>query len=230
MVRQEWEPQKVPDPNLRNKMAEKKTNKEEEKKIEKEETVETPKEEAKKEIVEEKKESPEKEKQRTSKEHIKSKETEKAKEKEEETKEKKVEKKEIKVKKTDAVINATAAPISTKHSIAVCKFIKGKKIEEAIENLEKVISLKKAVPMKGEIPHRKGIMSGRYPKKTAEHFIKLLKGLSANANVNGLENPIIYKAIANMASRPYSKFGRVRRKRTHVKLIVKEKILKEVKK
>ena len=90
--------------------------------------------------------------------------------------------------------------------------------------MEKVILLKKPVPMKGEIPHRKGMMSGRYPKKTAEHFIKLLKSLSANASVNGLEKPIISEAIANLASRPYSKFGRVRKKRTHVKIIVKEKL------
>ena len=134
------------------------------------------------------------------------------------TEEKPVEKKESKVKKTSAFVNISSLPISTKHSIAVCKFIKGKKIEKAIDDLEKVILLKKAVPMKGEIPHRKGMMSGRYPKKTAGHFIKLLKGLSANANVDGVENPVISEAIANLASRPYSKFGRVRKKRTHIKI------------
>jgi len=136
----------------------------------------------------------------------------------EKTEEKPVEKKETEVKKTSAFVNISSIPISTKHSIAICKFIKGKKIEGAIDDLEKVVLLKKAVPMKGEIPHRKGMMSGRYPKKAAGHFIKLLKGLSANANVNGLEAPVISEAIANLASRPYSKFGRVRRKRTHIKI------------
>ena len=126
-------------------------------------------------------------------------------------------------KKTIAIVNGKNLPISTKYSVAICKFIKRKKIENAISDLEQVLAYKKAVPMKGEIPHRKGMMSGRYPKKTAEYFIKLLKGLSANANVNGLENPVISEAIANMASRPYSRFGRVRKKRTHVKIIVKEK-------
>ena len=158
-------------------------------------------------------------------------ETEKIDDKKEETKGEK--KKPIetkpKTKKTEAFVNVLSSPISTKHSMAVCKFIKGKKIEEAISDLKKVSMLKKAVPMKGEIPHRKGMMSGRYPKKTAEHFIKILKGLSANANVNGLENPVISEAIANLASRPYSKFGRVRKKRTHVKIIVKEIINKELK-
>jgi ribosomal protein L22 len=65
-------------------------------------------------------------------------------------------------------------------------------------------------------------MSGRFPKKATQNFIRLLKSLSANANHNGLENPILVEAVANIGSRPYGKFGRVRKKRTHVKIKVKE--------
>ncbi|HED06054.1 MAG TPA: hypothetical protein ENI61_05155 [Ignavibacteria bacterium] len=130
-----------------------------------------------------------------------------------------------KIKKTKAVVNSFNLPISTKHSKAVCKFIKGKKIEKAIDDLEKVIVQKKPVPMKGEIPHQKGIMSGRYPKKTAQYFIKLLKNLSANANLHEIENPLIKDAIANIGSRPYGKFGRVRRKRTHIKITAIKKVM-----
>jgi len=141
-------------------------------------------------------------------------------------KEEKTEKKPVqeKPKKTEAVVNAHNLPISTKYSAAICRFIKNKKIENAIADLEQVLVLKKAVPMKGEIPHRKGkgIMSGRFPKKATQNFIRLLKSLSANANHNGLENPILVEAIANIGSRPYGKFGRVRKKRTHVKIKVKE--------
>ena len=81
--------------------------------------------------------------------------------------------------------------------------------------------------MKGEIPHRKGkgIMSGRYPKNATEHFIRILKNLLANANYNNINDPIITEAISNLAQRPFGKFGRVRKKRTHVKIIAKEKIL-----
>lgn len=151
--------------------------------------------------------------------------------KEEKVKKEKTEKKSVqeKPKKTSAVVNAHNLPVSTKHSAAICKFIRNKKIENAIADLEQVLVLKKAVPMKGEIPHRKGkgIMSGRFPKKATQNFIRLLKSLSANANHNGLENPIIVEAIANIGSRPYGKFGRVRKKRTHVKIKVKEK--KEIK-
>tara|TARA_Y100000034_G_scaffold19272_2_gene21716 strand:- start:7244 stop:7807 length:564 start_codon:yes stop_codon:yes gene_type:complete len=125
-------------------------------------------------------------------------------------------------KKTIAIVNGKNLPISTKYSVAICKFIKRKKIENAISDLEQVLAYKKAVPMKGEIPHRKGkIMSGRYPKKAVEHFIRLLKSLLANANE--LNDPIINEAIANIGSRPYGKFGAVRKKRSHIKIIAKEK-------
>lgn len=127
-------------------------------------------------------------------------------------------------KKTEAIVNAVSLPISTKYSVAICRFIKRKKIENAITDLEQILVHKKAIPMKGEIPHRKGrIMSGRYPKKATEHFIKLLKSLLANSNANGLDNPVITDAVANLASRPFGRFGRVRKKRTHVSIKVKEK-------
>lgn len=126
-------------------------------------------------------------------------------------------------KKNFAVVNASDLPISTKHSKAICKFIKGKKIEDAISDLEQVLALKKAVPMKGEIAHQKGkgMMSGRFPKKASENFIKLLKSLSANSINNEVENPVIVEAISNIGSRPYGRFGRTRMKRTHVKISAK---------
>ena len=78
--------------------------------------------------------------------------------------------------------------------------------------------------MKGEIPHRKGkMMSGRFPQKAVEHFIKLLKSLSANAVVNELDEPVIVEAVPNIAQRPYGRFGRTRKKRTHVKIKCMEK-------
>ncbi len=132
-----------------------------------------------------------------------------------------------KVKKSEAIVNGVGLPLSTKTSVAICKFIRGKSIPKAIANLEQVIAKKKAVPMKGEIPHRKGkIMSGRFPKNAAEYFIKLLKNLQANANANGLDEPVVAEAMANIASQPYGRFGRVRRKRTHVLLKAKDKKMK----
>ena len=130
-----------------------------------------------------------------------------------------------KVKKTEAIVRGENLPLSTKYSAAVCRFIKGKKIETAINDLEKVTALKKAVRVKGEMPHRKGkgMAGGRYPVKTAENFIMLLKSLAANSNANGLENPIITDAVANIGARPYGRFGDIRRKRTHIMIKAMEK-------
>ncbi len=134
----------------------------------------------------------------------------------------------VKKKKSDkAVANAKNLHMSTKTASAICKFIKGKPLSVALKDLEEVANLKKAVPMKGEIPHRKGnIMSGRYPVKAANQFIMLLKNLIANADQNELQNPIVKEAIANKGQLPYAKGGRWRRKRSHVFLTAKEKVNK----
>ena len=66
--------------------------------------------------------------------------------------------------------------------------------------------------------------SGKFPKKAAGVFIRLLKSLSANANALGVEEPIIAVAIPNIAQRPFGRFGATRKKRTHVKIIAKMKV------
>lgn len=128
-----------------------------------------------------------------------------------------------KQKKTEAKVGITSAPISTVHSIYLCKFVKRKSIEQAIEGLEKVVTKKKALPMKGEYAHKKGMMSGKYPQNSTKYFIQVLKSLQSNANVNEIKNPVIVEAIANLAPRPRGRFGRYQRKRTHITLIVREK-------
>jgi len=123
------------------------------------------------------------------------------------------------VKKTEAVVNGRNLSISTKHSIAICNLIRGKNIDKIIPILEQVEKMKKPIPMRGEIPHKKGMMSGRYPVKAVKEFIKLLKSLRANALVNELELER-YKIFckANIASRPYKRFGKGRFKRTNVQI------------
>ncbi len=144
-----------------------------------------------------------------------------------EEKKKETKREEPKTRKV-AFVNVKNIPISTKHSIAVCDFIKGKQIEDAIKDLGAVLKLRKAVPMKGEIPHRKGkgMMSGRFPKNASEKFVKILKSLSANANHGGIEEPVIFEAVANLGERPYGRFGSVRKKRTHLLIKARSKIKK----
>lgn len=133
-----------------------------------------------------------------------------------------------KIKKTEATVKGTSLPISTKKSSGICRFIKGKTIDNAISDLELVLQKRKAVPIKGEIAHKKSVKkiasgSGSYPKKASEQFIKLLNSLKANADANGLDEPIIVEAFANIAQRPFARFGRWKRKRTHIKIVVKDK-------
>jgi len=157
-----------------------------------------------------------------SKEQVKKEKKEKPKEEDKKVEEKKEKpkdgKKTITVKK-EAVVNARNIPVSTKHSVAICNFIRNKDIDQAIIELELVARFKKPLPMKGEIPHKKGIMSGRYPVKAAIAFIRLLKSLKANAIVNELElEKFKLFCVANTASRPYKRFGRGRFKRTNATL------------
>lgn len=144
------------------------------------------------------------------------------------TEAKKEKKQTVKVKKSTTSVNISSMPVSTKVAGSICKFIKYKPIKTAIADLEEVTKLKKAVPMKGEIPHRKGkIMSGRFPKRAAEEFLVIVKSLQSNANNFDMEEPVISEAIANLASRPFAKGGRARKKSTHVKIVAMEK--KEIK-
>jgi ribosomal protein L22 len=153
-------------------------------------------------------------------------EIEKIEEIKEEVKKEKVEIK--KIKKTEAIVNARNLPISTKHSIAICNMIRNKELDKAILLLEQAEQEKIPVPMRGEIPHRKGIMSGRYPINALGYFIKSLKSLKANAIANELElEKYIIFCKADVASRPYRRFGKGKFKRTHLTLRLIQSVKKE---
>ncbi len=132
------------------------------------------------------------------------------------------------VKKDEAVARGLNLSISKKHSMYICSFIKNKSVESAIADLEQVLKFKKAVPYKGEIPHRHGMMSGRYPINASKAFISVLKGLKGNIAVAGLapDKARITFASASWASRPQRKGG-ARFKRTHVVIKAREVTMKE---
>ena len=125
-----------------------------------------------------------------------------------------------KPKKTEAIVNGRDSPVSLKQAIAICNLIRHRNIDRAISELQLVSQLRKAVPMRGEIPHRKGkIMSGRFPVNASLVFIKLLNSLKSNAIANEMEIEkckIICKA--NLAPRPYRRFGQTRFKRCHIEI------------
>jgi large subunit ribosomal protein L22 len=151
--------------------------------------------------------------------------------KSEDKKEKKPEVKIVKTKKEEAVASGQSLHLSKKHAIYICNFIKDKSIDQSINELQQVIAMKRAIPFKGEIPHRKGMMSGRYPVAASKIFISLLKGLKGNVldNQMDLDKTKIYYCSANWAFRPARSGGRMA-KRSHVTLKAKEFNIVEAKK
>jgi large subunit ribosomal protein L22 len=139
-------------------------------------------------------------------------------------------KKPVITKKEEAVARGVSVHMSKRHGMYICSFIKGKKIDQAMKELDEVIALKRAIPFKGEIPHRKGMMSGRYPINASKIFIQLLKALKGNSVVNGLDldKTKIYFAHSTFASRPSRRLGKA--KRAHITLKAKEFNMKEAKK
>ncbi len=132
-----------------------------------------------------------------------------------------------KVSKQEVIVNAQSVPVSTKYAVSICKFIQGKEIKDARKYLEDVKDLKKSIPMKGEYAHKKGpgkmaSGGGKYPVQASKHFINILKTLAGNATNHDILNPVISEAIANKASTPMGRFGRWKRKRTHITLKARE--------
>jgi ribosomal protein L22 len=151
--------------------------------------------------------------------------------KKEDGKNKQVEK--VKVKEVPkvhdkAIANGFGLRISAKYAKEICRMIKGKTPDAAITRLQDVIDERRAVPMAGlEVAHQKGkgLAGGKFPKNACVAIMEIVKQAKANANILGIENPVIAQAISNRASRPYRKAGR-RGKRAHVMIEVRAKISK----
>ena len=81
-------------------------------------------------------------------------------------------------------------PIPSKKTIELCRALRGKKVEQAKEYLERVMKLEQAVPFRRYnrwVAHKAGIGPGRYPVKSAKHVLKILKSAEENARDHGLE-------------------------------------------
>ncbi|MEM0084461.1 MAG: 50S ribosomal protein L22 [Candidatus Methanomethylicia archaeon] len=83
--------------------------------------------------------------------------------------------------------------ISYKAAYEICKFIRGMKLEEAIEYLEKVCRKERYIPFTrytGKIAHHRGIKGRtalKYPIKASKEIIKVLNQVKANAEFKGLD-------------------------------------------
>ncbi len=83
--------------------------------------------------------------------------------------------------------------ISPKASVEVCREIRGTMVEDAILQLEDIISLKRPLRYRRfnrHVGHKKGsnFGAGRYPKKTAHAIMDVIKHAQHNAEYKGLDS------------------------------------------
>ena len=126
--------------------------------------------------------------------------------------------------------------ISHKHARETAKAIKGLTLEKARDYMISVVAKDRAVPFrrfKNQVGHRSdpGMMSGRYPEKTAKEFLKLLDNLESNAEYKGMDidrlkiiNATTHKGVVIKRFIPRAQ-GRATDKNdvlTHVELVAQE--------
>jgi large subunit ribosomal protein L22 len=131
-------------------------------------------------------------------------------------------------------------PVSIKVMREVVAAIKGLKVSEAKEFLNRVIELKEPVPFKrykGKQAHRRGLAGkwkwpiGRYPVKAAKYLLRLLEHVEANAENKGLDKDKLvivhiaaHKGMTLKRWMPRA-FGRATpkfRRTSHVEVVVEE--------
>ncbi|PIY60456.1 50S ribosomal protein L22 [Candidatus Woesearchaeota archaeon CG_4_10_14_0_8_um_filter_47_5] len=135
------------------------------------------------------------------------------------------------LKETMARAIGIALPISTKQSIEICSFLRGKKLDESITLLEEVVAKKRAIPFtrfNRDMGHRTGMAAGRYPLKSSQEIMRLLQSVKSNAQQKGLNTShlVIQHICAHRAAKQW-RYGRHRRrtaKRTHIEVVVSEHV------
>ncbi|MFW6383269.1 MAG: 50S ribosomal protein L22 [Nanoarchaeota archaeon] len=129
-------------------------------------------------------------------------------------------------------------PVSTKHCIEICNYIRGRKVSVAKGLLSDAVALKKPIPFKrfnADVGHKKGGFSAaRYAVKAAGEVLKLINSCEANAQNKALNtNDMVVTHINAHRGSQQFRMGRQRRrrmKRTHVELVLEEVSKKQEKK
>lgn len=132
-------------------------------------------------------------------------------------------------KDVQAVAKVHNLPVSTKHCLEIGRFIRYKKVSYAKQFLQEVAAVKRAVPFRRfrhNIGHKAGMSTGRYPEKAARAFLKLIRGVEANAQVKGLDithlkiTKMIINKAGNVMTGARHGYGT---KRTHMEIEVTQK-------
>ena len=136
-----------------------------------------------------------------------------------------------------ARVKANELPVSPKHAIEIARFIRNQDVNRALDYLNEVVALKKAVPFRRfnrNVAHKRGLVgwdAGRYPVKASKGYIKLLEGIKKNAEYSGLDADrlVIVHAAANRGRAQKAFFPRAmgratpkRRETVNIEIIVQE--------
>jgi len=132
------------------------------------------------------------------------------------------------MKMEKATLNVKNLPISTKHSIEICRFIRDMGLQKAKSVLANVVELKQAVPFvrhNMNVGHKAGMSSARFPTKASKHILDLLKSVEHNAIKDGLSKDLVISHIsADKGVRQWHN-GRQRRRKTkstNIRIILEE--------
>jgi large subunit ribosomal protein L22 len=133
--------------------------------------------------------------------------------------------------KTMARAKNKHAPISLKTTTEVMRFIRGRKVEQAIMLLSEVRDAKRPIPFlryNRDVAHRKGkgISVGRFPKKPSIEVMQVLELVKANAKDKGLSEDALTIIHAAAQQGPnlwhYGRHRGRRRKVCHVEIVAQE--------
>ena len=140
-----------------------------------------------------------------------------------------------KAEENNAKAVGVGLPISTKQSVMICQYVRGKKLQMAKQMLSETIGLKKPVPFTrftNGLGHKPGKMAaGRFPIKACQHILEIIETAEANAQFKGLSTPdLVVKHISAQKAANTWRYGRqsrIKAKRTHVEVVLEEKKAKK---
>lgn len=130
--------------------------------------------------------------------------------------------------KTMARARGVYLPVSRKDCFETARFIRGRPVNWAITYLEKVIAKKAAVPhtrFMWDMGHKRGMASGRYPKKAATYIIQILNSAKKIAEGKGLKADKLEIVHLSAYKGPVIRhYGRKQRERriTNMEVVVAE--------
>lgn len=111
----------------------------------------------------------------------------------------------------------TTARISLKHSIILCKILRGKRLERAKSLLQNLIEKKESI-------------DGKYYTKASRHFLELLENVEANAKQKDMDSNKLFvknikadKGFTFLLPKSRAKFRGRKAKVTNLEVVVEER-------